>query len=94
MYLLDSKGELDMNNNKKKYTCVVRTYIIDSIEIDGLTEDYYHTYECRTRGTDSSLILGNDVIEMDYFDNEQDKEALKEYIKLLKCMGAEYREVA
>lgn len=83
-----------MNNNKKRYTCVVRTYIIDSIEIGGLTEDYYHTYECRTRGTDSSLILGNDVIEMDYFDNEQDEEALKEYIKLLECMGAEYREVA
>ena len=83
-----------MNNKRKKYTCVVRTYIIDSIEIGGLTEDYYHTYECRTRGTDSSLILGNDVIEMDYFDNEQDKEALKEYIKLLECMGAEYREVA
>lgn len=81
-------------NNNKRYTCVVRTYIIDSTEIGGLTEDYYHTYECRTRGTDSSLILGNDVIEMDYFGNEQDKEALKEYIKLLECMGAEYREVA
>lgn len=85
---------MNSSNKKKKYTCVVRTYIIDSIEIGGLTEDYYHTYECRTRGTDSSLILGNDVIEMDYFDNEQDKEALKEYIKLLECMGAEYREVA
>lgn len=81
-------------NNNKKYTCVVRTYIMDVIEIGGLTEDYYHTYECKTRGTDSSLILGNDVIEMDYFDNEKDKEALEEYIKLLECMGAEYREVA
>lgn len=80
--------------NNKKYTCVVRTYIMDVIEIGELTEDYYHTYECKTRGTDSSLILGNDVIEMDYFDNEKDKEALKEYIKLLECMGAEYREVA
>ena len=84
----------DKNNNNKKYTCVVRTYIMDVIEIRGLTEDYYHTYECKTRGTDSSLILGNDVIEMDYFDNEKDKEALEEYIKLLECMGAEYREVA
>ena len=83
-----------MDNNNKKYTCVVRTYIIDSIEIGGLTEDYYHTYECRTRGTDSSLILGNDVIEMDYFDNETQKEALAEYLRLLECMGAEYREVA
>ena len=83
-----------MYNNNKKYTCVVRTYIIDGIEIGGLTEDYYHTYEWKTRGTDSSLILGNDVIEMDYFDNEKDKEALEEYIKLLECMGAEYREVA
>ena len=27
----------------KKYTCVVRTYIMDVIEIGGLTEDYYHT---------------------------------------------------
>ena len=80
--------------NKKRYTCVVRTYIMDVIEIGGLTEDYYHTYECKTRGTDSSLILGNDVIEMDYFDNEKDKEALEEYIKLLECMGAEYREAA
>ena len=81
-------------NNNKKYTCVVRTYIMDIIEIGGLTEDQYHTYECKTRGTDSSLILGNDVIEMDYFDNEKDKKALEEYIKLLECMGAEYREVA
>lgn len=83
-----------MYNNNKRYTCVVRTYIMDLIEIGGLTEDYYHTYECKTRGTDSSLILGNDVIEMDYFDNKKDKEALEEYIKLLECMGAEYREVA
>lgn len=81
-----------MTNNNKKYTCVVRTYIMDIIEIGGLTEDYYHTYECKTRGTDSSLILGNDVIEMDYFDNENDKEALKEYIKLLQRFGSEYRE--
>lgn len=80
--------------NNKRYTCVVRTYIMDVIEIGGLTEDYYHTYGCKTRGTDSSLILGNDIIEMDYFDNEKDKEALEEYIKLLECMGAEYREVA
>lgn len=81
-------------NNNKEYTCVVRTYIMDVIEIGSLTEDYYHTYECNEKGIDSSLILGNDVIEMDYFDNENDKEALKEYIKLLEYMGAEYREVA
>lgn len=78
----------------KKYTCVVRTYIIDLIEIGDLIEDYYHTYECKTRGTDSSLILGNDVMEIDYFDNETQAEDLKEYIKLLERMGVEYREVA
>ena len=81
-------------NNNKKYTCVVRTYIMDVIEIGGQTEDYYHTYECKTRGTDSALILGNDVMEMDYFDNETQAGDLKEYIELLECMGAEYREVA
>ena len=84
---------MNNNNNNKRYTCIVRTYIMDLIEIGSLTEDYYHTYECSKKGTDSSLILGNDVIEMDYFDNEKDKEALEEYIKLLECMGAEYREV-
>ena len=83
-----------MNNNGKKYTCVVRTYIMDVIEIGGLTEDYYHTYECKTRGTDSALILDNDVMEMDYFDNKTQAEDLKEYIELLEYMGAEYREVA
>lgn len=83
-----------MDNNNKKYTCVVRTYIMDLIEIGSLTEDYYHTYKCSKKGVDSSLILGNDVIEIDYFDNKKDKEALKEYIRLLECMGAEYREVA
>ena len=80
--------------DKKRYTCVVRTYIMDVIENGGLTEDYYHTYECSEKGVDSSLILDNDVIEIDYFDNEKDKEALEEYIKLLECMGVEYREVA
>ena len=80
--------------NKKKYTCVVRTYIIYILEIGRLTEDYYHTYECSEKGVDSSLVLGNDVIEMDYFDNEVQAEDLKEYISLLECMGAEYREVA
>ena len=84
---------MNNRNNTKKYTCVVRTYIIDVIEIGRLTEDYYHTYECKTRGTDSALILGNDVMEMDYFDNETQAEDLKEYIELLECMGAEYREV-
>lgn len=84
---------MDNNNSKRKYTCVVRTYIMDLIEIGSLTEDYYHTYECSKKGTDSSLILGNDVMEMDYFDNETQAEDLKEYVKLLECMGAEYREV-
>lgn len=83
-----------MYNNNKRYTCVVRTYIIDGIEIGRLTEDYYHVYECKTKGVDSSLVLGNDVVEMDYFDNEAQAEDLKEYIELLECMGAEYREVA
>ena len=60
-----------MDNSNKKYTCVVRTYIMDLIEIGSLTEDYYHTYECSKKGVDSSLTLGNDVMEMDYFDNEK-----------------------
>lgn len=82
------------DSNKKRYTCVVRTYIMDLIEIGGLTEDYYHTYKCNKKGVDSSLILGNDVMEMDYFDDETQEEDLKEYVRLLECMGAEYREVA
>lgn len=82
------------NKSNKKYTCVVRTYIMDLIEIGSLTEDYYHTYGCNKKGIDSSLILGNDVMEIDYFDNETQAEDLKEYIKLLECMGAEYKEVA
>lgn len=83
-----------MNNNNKKYTCVVRTYIMDLIEIGSLTEDYFHVYGSNNKGIDSLLILGNDVMEMDYFNNETQAEDLKEYIKLLECMGAEYREVA
>ena len=67
---------------------------MDLINIGSLTEDYYHTYECNKKGVDSSLILGNDVMEMDYFDNETQAEDLKEYVRLLECMGAEYREVA
>lgn len=82
------------DNSNKRYTCVVRTYIMDLMEIGGLTEDYYHTYECNKKGVDSSLILGNDVIEMDYFNNETQAEDLKEYVRLLECMGAEYKEVA
>lgn len=80
--------------DNKKYTCVVRTYIMDIMEIGSLTEDHYYTYECSKKGTDSSLILGNDVMEMDYFNNETQAEALKAYVKLLECMGAEYRGVA
>lgn len=83
-----------MDNNNKKYTCVVRTYIMDLIEIGSLTEDYFHVYGSNNKGIDSSLILGNDVMEIDYFNNETQAEDLKEYIKLLECMGAEYREVA
>lgn len=81
------------NKKQKRYTCVVRTYIMDLIEIGGLTEDCYHIYECKTRGTDSALILGNDVIEMDYFDNETQAEDLKEYVRLLELMGSEDRKV-
>lgn len=80
------------NNNNKKYTCVVRTYIIDEPEAGYIIEDYYNVFNTDELGADSSIIYGNDVIEMDYFDNEKDKEALKEYIKLLECMGAEYRK--
>lgn len=82
------------NYNRRKYTCVVRTYILDIIEVGGLVEDYYHVYTCDSRGTDSSIVLGNDVMEMDYFDNEKQKEDLAEYLRLLEHMGAEYREVA
>lgn len=81
-------------NNNKRYTCVVRTYILDIIEVGGLVEDYYYVYTCNNRGTDSSIVLGNDVIEMDYFDNEKQKEDLVEYLRLLEHMGAESREVA
>ena len=74
-----------------KYTCIVRTYIIDGPEAGYIIEDYYNVFDTNEVGTDSSIIYGDDVIEMDYFDNEKDKEALKEYIKLLQCFGSEYR---
>lgn len=74
-----------------KYTCIVRTYIIDEPEAGYIIEDYYNVFDTNELGADSSIIYGNDVIEMDYFDNENDKEALKEYIKLLQCFGSEYR---
>lgn len=80
--------------NNKKYTCVVRTYILDLVEVGGYVEDCYNVYTCNTRGTDSSIVLGNDVIEMDYFNNETQKEDLAEYLRLLEHMGTEYREVA
>ena len=78
--------------NNKKHTCVIRTYIIDEPEAGYIIEDYYDVFDTDELGADSSIIYGNDVIEMDYFDNEKDKEALKEYIKLLEFMGAEYRK--
>lgn len=78
--------------NNKKYICVIRTYIIDEPEAGYIIKDYYNVFDTDEMGTDSSIVHGNDVIEMDYFDNEKDKEVLKEYIKLLECMGAEYRK--
>lgn len=74
-----------------KYTCIIRTYIIDGPEAGYIIEDYYNVFDTNEVGTDSSIIYGNDVMEMDYFDNEKDKEALKEYVKLLQCFGSEYR---
>ena len=77
-----------------KYTCIARTYIIDEPEAGYIIEDYYNVFDTNEMGADSSIIYGNDVIEMDYFDNEKDKEALEEYIKLLECLGEEHRELA
>ena len=74
-----------------KYTCIVRTYIIDEPEAGYIIEDYYNVFDTNEVGTDSSIIYGNDVIEMDYFDNENGREALKEYVNLLQCFGSEYR---
>ena len=74
-----------------KYTCIVRTYIIDEPEAGYIIEDYYNVFDTNKVGTDSSIIYGNDVIEIDYFENDTQREALKEYIKLLQCFGSEYR---
>lgn len=75
-----------------KYTCIVRTYIIDEPEAGYIIEDYYNVFDTNEMGADSSIIYGNDVIEIDYFENDTQREALKEYIKLLRCFGSEYRE--
>lgn len=75
-----------------KYTCIVRTYIIDEPETGYVVEDYYNVFDTNEMGADSSIIYGNDVIEIDYFENDTQREALKEYIKLLQCFGSEYRE--
>ena len=75
-----------------KYTCIVRTYIIDEPEAGYIIEDYYNVFDTHELGADSSIIYGNDVIEIDYFENDTQREALKEYIKLLQCLGSEYRE--
>lgn len=74
-----------------KYTCVVRTYIIDEPEAGYIIEDYYNMFDTDELGTDSSVIYGNDVIEIDYFENDTQREALKEYIKFLQRFGSEYR---
>lgn len=76
-----------------KYTCVVRTYIIDEPEAGYIIEDYFNVFDVNEIGEDSSIIYNNDVIEIDYFENDSQREALKEYIKLLQCFGSEYREV-
>ena len=79
-------------NNNKKYTCVVRTYIIDEPEAGYVIEDYYNVFDTNEMGADSSILYGNDVIEIDYFENDTQREALREYIKLLQCFGSEYRK--
>lgn len=75
-----------------KYTCVVRTYIIDGPEAGYIVEDYYNVFDTNELGVDSSIFYGNEVIEIDYFENDTQREALKEYIKLLQRVGSEYRE--
>ena len=75
-----------------KYTCIVRTYIIDEPEAGYIIEDYYNVFDTNELGADSSIIYGNDVIEIDYFENDTQREALKDYIKFLQCFGSEYRE--
>ena len=75
-----------------KYTCIIRTYIIDEPEAGYIIEDYYNAFDTNELGADSSIIYGNDVIEIDYFENDTQRDALKEYIKLLQCFGSEYRK--
>lgn len=75
-----------------KYVCLVRTYIIDEPEAGYIIEDYYNVFDTNELGADSSIIYGNNVIEIDYFENDTQREALKEYIKFLQHFGSEYRE--
>lgn len=76
-----------------KYTCVVRTYIIDAAEAGYIIEDYFNVFGTNKTGEDSSMTYGNDIIEIDYFENDTQCEALEEYIKFLQCFGSEYRGV-
>lgn len=76
-----------------KYTCVVRTYIIDEPEAGYIIEDYFNVFDTNKTGEDSSMVYGNDVIEIDYFENDTQHEALKEYLKFLRLYGSEYRGV-
>lgn len=73
----------------KKYSCIVRTYILDLPEAGYIIEDNTYIYQTDKRGVDSSIVYGNDVIEIDYFDNVTEKEARNEYLKLLRCFGSE-----
>ena len=88
--------ELDFNTCKQ---ILLRQLDRDGITIERLKEKYNqdkylnNIYSMGATTWEWDYI-GNDVIEMDYFDTEKDKEALEEYIKLLECMGAEYREIA
>lgn len=75
----------------KKYCCIIRTYTLDDISIGGITNDKVRIEQCNERGQDSSIVYGADVIEFDYFNNEQEKEARNEYLRLLIEMGAEVR---
>lgn len=72
----------------KKYCCVIRTYTLDNKMALGLTNDNVRIEQCNERGQDTCVICGSDVIEFDYFDNEKEKEARNEYIKLLKYFGS------
>lgn len=75
----------------KKYCCIIRTYITDLPEVGFIVEDKTYIFQTDNKGEDSSIVYGNDVIEIDYFDNETELEARNEYVKLLKQFGSEVR---